>query len=134
MRAIDRLKAAISMAPTYRSIDLPNGEEFGYYAPPVTLSQRAKAQKLAPGDDSTGFALQLLVMLAIDENGQKMFTSAEVAEFNNDFPASVVETLLLQLLTWEQNPDAEKLEMKSSKAATSQGAPPVSANVSGAGA
>ena len=134
MRAIDRLKAAVAMTPTCRSIDLPNGDEFSYYAPPITLSQRAKAQKLAGGDDSTGFALQLLVMIATDENGQKLFTSGDLAELKNELPASLVETLMLQLLTWEQEPDAEKLDMKSSQAAAKQGDAPTRSNVGSAGA
>lgn len=141
MRAIDRLKAAVSMTPTCRSMDLPNGDQFSYYAPPMTLSQRAKAQKLAGSDDSTGFALQLLVMLATDENGQKLFTQADLAELTNTLPASMVETLMLQLLTWNPESDVDKLyesipaemfDMKSSQVAAKQGDAPVSADVSSA--
>lgn len=121
MRAIDQLKAAVAMTPTRRAVELPNGNEFIYYAPPITLSQRAKAQKLAGGDDSTAFALQLLVMIATDENGTKLFTPADVAELKNNLPASLVETLMLQLLTWDQSEENEALDMKSDQGAAETG-------------
>lgn len=109
------------MTPTRRALELPNGDEFIYYAPPITLSQRAKAQKLANGDDSTAFALQLLVMIATDENGTKLFTTAEIALLTNRLPASLVETLMLQLLTYGQSEENEDLDMKSNQGAAETG-------------
>lgn len=96
--ALERLKAAVAMKATRRSITLPNGDEFEFYSKPVTLAQRARAQKTAGNDNPTDFALQLLVMLAQDENGQKLFGPGDVAELRNELPASVVEGLMLQLL------------------------------------
>jgi hypothetical protein len=125
MRAIDQLKAAVAMTPSRRAVELPNGSEFIYYAPPITLAQRAKAQKLAGGDDSTAFALQLLVMIATDENGTKLFTPADVAELKNSLPANLVETVMLQLLTWEASEVNEALDMKSDQAAAETGPPAV---------
>jgi hypothetical protein len=86
------------MASTRRSVELPDGSEFEYWMHPVTLAERAKAQKSAGGDDPTSFALQLLVAKAMDENGQKLFAPGEIAELKNALPASVVEALMLQLL------------------------------------
>ena len=98
-QALDRLKKSVSMASTRRSVELPDGTEFEYFSAPITLAQRAKAQKMSGGgDDAVAFALQLLVMMAEDENGQKMFSAGEVAELRNELPASVVEALMLQLL------------------------------------
>jgi len=96
--ALERLKAAVAMKATRRSITLPNGDEFEFYSKPVTLAQRARAQKTAGNDDATSFALQLLVMLAQDENGQKLFGPGDIAELRNELPANVVEGLMLQLL------------------------------------
>lgn len=96
-RALDRLKAAVSMAPVRKSVELPDGSEFEYWHTPLTLAQRAKAQK-ASGDDATAFALQLLIMKAVDEQGSPLFVQAEAAELRNALPANVVDQLLLQLL------------------------------------
>ena len=105
MKAIDRLKASVSMKPTPRSVTLPNGDVFEFLSRPVTLAQRARAQKQAGNDSATDFALQLLVMLAEDENGQKLFDSGDIAELRNVIPASVAESLMLQLIS---EPDGEQ--------------------------
>ena len=97
--ALERLKKSVSMKPQRKAVDLPDGSEFEYWAPPITLAQRARAQKQAGNDDAVSFALQLLVMIAQDENGEKLFNAGDLAELRNALPASVVEALMLQLLT-----------------------------------
>jgi hypothetical protein len=99
MKALDRLKASTSMKPTPRTVTLPNGDVFEFLSRPVTLAQRARAQKQAGNDSASDFALQLLVMLAEDENGQKLFDAGDIAELRNALPASVVENLMLQLIS-----------------------------------
>ena len=96
--ALERLKKSVSMKPQRKAVDLPDGSEFEYWAPPITLAQRARAQKQAGNDDAVSFALQLLVMVAQDENGVKLFNAGDLAELRNSLPASVVESLMLQLL------------------------------------
>jgi hypothetical protein len=113
--ALERLKSAVAMKATRRSVSLPNGEEFAFFAKPVTLAQRARAQKLAGNDSPTDFALQLLVMLAQDENGQRLFNPGDIAELRNELPASIVEGLMLQLLQdAEPEEGDEALDPKSS--------------------
>ena len=128
MRALERLKASVAMKPTLRTVELPSGEEFTFFAPPITLAQRAKAQKLAGNDDATSFAIQLLVMLAQDENGQKLFAPGEVAELRNELPASVVESLMLQLLqdAAPMEEGEEALDMKSAGGRAAKGQPAAS--------
>ena len=98
MRALDRLKKAVNMTSTRRSVELPDGSEFEFWMTPLTLAERSRAQRQAKTDDATEFALQLLVAKATDEVGQKLFAAAEVVELRNALPASVVEALMLQLL------------------------------------
>ena len=117
MRALDRLKASVVMKATRRSVELPNGDEFEFYSKPVTLAQRARAQKQAGNDNATDFALQLLVMMAEDENGSKLFSAGEIAELRNELPASVVEALMLQLLQ-DADPEEEAADPKSSSSSS----------------
>jgi capsid protein len=98
MRALERLKASVAMKPTRKAVALPDGSEFEFYSAPVTLAERARAQKQAGNDDAVSFALQLLVSKAVDENGQKLFAPGEIAELRHELPAAVVEALMLQLL------------------------------------
>jgi len=121
-KALDRLKASVAMKATRRAVTLPDDSEFEFYSAPITLAQRARAQKQAGNDNATDFALQLLVMMAQDENGQKMFAPGEIAELRNELPASVVEALMLQLLQdAEPEEDAEPLDMKSVNAGAAKG-------------
>lgn len=118
MRALDRLKASVVMKATRRSVELPNGETFDFFSKPVTLAQRARAQKQAGNDNATDFALQLLVMMAEDENGSKLFAAGELAELRNELPASVVEALMLQLLQEAEAADEEDASPKPSRASS----------------
>lgn len=105
------------MKATRKAVELPNGDEFEFYSKPVTLAQRARAQKQAGNDSATDFALQLLVMMAEDENGQKMFSAGELAELRNELPASVVESLML-LLIQDAEPDEELADPKPSSSSS----------------
>ena len=107
-RALDRLKAALPMEPQRKVVKLPDGD-FEFWMRPLTLAQRAKAQKLAGGDDATAFALQLLVMVARDEDGQPLFVPGELAELRNAIPAKVVDDLMLAMLD-AQPKDEEEAE------------------------
>ena len=82
MKALDRLKAAASMKPQRKAVDLGNGEEFEYFATPTTLAERAKAQKQARSDDATDFAMQLLVSKA------KVVASKAVASLGSQWAKS----------------------------------------------
>jgi len=117
MRALDRLKASVAMKPSRKAVTLPDGSEFELWAPPITLAQRARAQKQAGSDSATDFALQLLVMVAQDENGQKLFAPGEVAELRNELPASVVELLMLQLVQ-DAEPNEDAADPKPSSASS----------------
>ena len=112
--ALDRLKSAVSMKPQRKAVELPDGSEFELYATPVTLAERARAQKQAGSDDAVSFALQLLVAKATDENGQKLFNAGDLAELRNTLPAAVVEALMLTLLQDDQ-PEEPEQDMKSTE-------------------
>ena len=114
MRALDVLKKAVNMNPALRRVGLPDDSVFEFWMTPLTLAERAKAQKLAKSDDSTDFALHLLASKARDENGTPIFHQGDLAELRNSLPASVVEALMLQLLSGEEGGEEnEELDMKS---------------------
>ena len=108
--ALDRLKAAASMKPQRKVVDLGNGEEFEYWATPTTLAERARAQKQARSDNATDFAMQLLVAKAKDENGSPLFNVGDIPEMRNALPASVVEAMMLQLLAGDEPEEEDEDE------------------------
>jgi len=123
MRALDRLKSALSMQPQKKSVQLPDGSEFEFYMAPLTLAQRKKAQKLAGSDDATDFALQLLVMVARDQDGQALFAQGELAELRNAIPAKIVDDLMLAMLDAGEKAEEEEdeIDSKSADAAVRKG-------------
>ena len=122
MNALQQLKAAVSMKPARKSVELPNGTEFEFWMSPLTLAERAKAQKQARSEDSTDFALQLLTSKARDKNGVPLFTQGDLADLRNSLPASLVESLLLLLIgETEKDEDDEDIDMKSTEAAIDEG-------------
>ena len=96
------------MAPQRKAVTLPDGSEFEWWMTPLTLAQRAKAQRLAGSDDATAFALQLLVMVAKDENGSALFAAGELAELRNAVPAKVVDEMLLAMLDADSKEEEEE--------------------------
>lgn len=123
MRALDQLKAAVSMKAQRKSVELPNGSEFEFWMTPLTLAERGRAQKQAKSDDATDFALQLLVAKAADENGVKLFLPGDIADLRNALPASLVEQLMLRLIgsNEEEEEDQEDLDIKSDSQAAAKG-------------
>ena len=124
MNALQQLKAAVSMKPARKAVELPDGSEFEFWMSPLTLAERARAQKQAKSDDSTDFALQLLTTKARDKNGVPMFSQGDLADLRNAVPASLVESLLLLLIgEQEKDEDDEELDMKSDQGTASEGQP-----------
>ena len=125
-KALDRLKKAVDMKAQRRSVELPDGTEFEFHMTPLTLAERARAQKQAKSDDATDFALQLLVSKAKDQNGIPLFNPGEIAELRNALPASVVEALMLQLVGEGEEEEEEELDMKSAESGAEEGQPAAS--------
>lgn len=124
MRAIDRLKAAANLKPIRKMIVLGNGEEFELWHRPLTMAQRERAQKNAKSDDAGAFALQLLVEVAQDENGQRMFNAGDISELKHWVRDEDLQKLMLAVLSNEDE-DEDKgpptVDMKSTPARSSQG-------------
>ena len=116
MRAIDRLVQAVSMQAQKKVLELPDGSEFEFYMTPLTLAQRARAQKQAKTDDATDFALQLLINVARDAGNAPLFAPGDLADLRNALPAKLVDKLLLILLdaNGEEEEEEEVVTPKSS--------------------
>ena len=53
-------------------------------------------------------ALQLLVVKALDENGNRMFTAGEIAELKNEVRDEDLQGMMMALLTNENNVTEEE--------------------------
>lgn len=97
-RAIDILAKAANFTPIRQEIVLANGDEFVFFAAPLTSSEREKAQKNTKSDSTNDFALQLLIMKALDENGERIFKAGDIPRIKNDVEDEDIQKLIMAVL------------------------------------
>jgi hypothetical protein len=111
--ALERLKKAANLTPTKRTVTLTDGTVFEFYSAPLTMAERERAQKMPGGEDTNGFALNLLVTKAVDDTGKRLFAAGEIAELKNDVLDADLQQMMLAIIT---NPEEQQdLDMKSTK-------------------
>ena len=95
--ALDRLKKAANLTPTKRTVTLSDDTKFEFYSAPLTMAERERAQKMPGGDDTNGFALNLLVTKAVDDTGKRLFTAGEIAELKNEVMDADLQQVIAEL-------------------------------------
>ena len=66
------------------------------------MAERERAQRQVRSDDSNGFALQLLINKALDENGTKLFNAGEIDVLKNEVKDSDLQSLMLAVINAEE--------------------------------
>ena len=111
--ALARLKKAANLTPVKRAVTLNDGSVFEFYATPLTMAERERAQKMPGGDEPNGFALNLLITKAVDDANQRLFQAGEIAELKNEVLDSDLQAMMLAIITSPE--DTEQVDMKSSE-------------------
>lgn len=106
-RAIDRLRKAANFEPIKQEVTLANGDEFVFYAKPLTAAERERAQKDAKSDSANEFAMQLLVAKALDENGEKLFRAGDIPVLKREVEDEDLQKIILCVLRPRGEDDAE---------------------------
>ena len=99
--ALDRLRKAANLEPRKREVTLSDGSIFEMYVTPLTMAERERAQRQAK-EDTNGFALQLLLNKAQDENGRKLFNAGEIDVLKNEVKDSDLQSLMLAVINSDQ--------------------------------
>jgi hypothetical protein len=110
--ALSRLKKAANLTPVKRTVKLNDGSDFEFYSAPLTMAERERAQKMPGGDDANGWSLNLLILKAADETGQRLFAAGDAAELKNEVADADLQQLMLAIIT---NPEEVEVDMKSIK-------------------
>lgn len=113
MRAIDRLRKAANFEPIKQTVTLANGEEFVFWCAPLAAAERERAQKDAKSDSANDYAMQLLVLKALDENGQRLFKSGDIPVLKREVLDEDLQKLILCVIRPNGDDDTD-LDMKSS--------------------
>lgn len=109
-RALDRLKKAANLQPVKKVVTLSDGSEFEFYCTPLTMAERERAQKGA-NDDANAFAIQLLILKAQDDMGNRLFQMGEVAELKREVRDADLQALMLAVIS--SGEDEEPVDPKS---------------------
>jgi len=107
IRAIDRLRKAANFEPIKQEIVLADGDEFVFYASPLTAAEREKAQKDSKSDSANDFAMQLLIAKALDENGDKLFRAGDIPALKREVEDEDLQKMILCVLKPRGSEDAE---------------------------
>lgn len=107
IRAIDRLRKAANFEPIKQEVTLANGDEFVFYAKPLTAAERERAQKDAKSDSANEFAMQLVIAKALDENGDKLFRAGDIPVLKREVEDEDLQKIILCVLRPRGEDDAE---------------------------
>ena len=99
MRASELLRNKFGVSQLYK-YEVKDGDEtvLEVYWHPLTIAEREAIQKKAGSDDSTDFALSLMIEKALDENGKRLFQDGEKAVLKNAVIASILQDIQIAML------------------------------------
>ena len=116
MRATELLRNKFGVSQLYK-FELKDGDELvlEVYWHPLTISEREAIHKKDGGDESSDFALNLMVEKALDVDGKRLFQDGEKAVLKNAIDASVLQEIQLAMLTSgaENKVEEAKADLKS---------------------
>lgn len=95
-RAIDILAKAANFTPIRQEVTLADGSEFVFWAAPLSAAEREKAQK--ESGPSGDFGVQLLLLKALDENGQRLFKAGDIPRLKHDVEDEDLQKLIFCIL------------------------------------
>ena len=94
-----QLKKGCAMARTERSVTLPNGQKFSWWQTPLTLAERERATQAAGKnkENPVFVGVQVMILKATNEAGQKLFQRGQFDELLNELPETVLGEIILEL-------------------------------------
>ena len=100
MRATELLRNRFGVGQLYKH-EVKDGDEvvLEVYWHPLTIAERESIQKKTNEDDSTDFALGMMIEKALDADGKRLFQDGEKAALKNAVDASVLQELQLAMLS-----------------------------------
>lgn len=99
MRATELLRNRFGVSQLYKH-EIKDGDEvvLEVYWHPLTIAERESIQKKSKEDDSTDFALGMMIEKALDADGKRLFQDGEKAALKNAVDATILQDLQLAML------------------------------------
>lgn len=92
------LKKAARLDLIRKEVELNDGTVFEFWHKPLVLAEREAANKTVSDNDGFGFLLQLFINKACRQNGQRMFSQGQIAEFKNEVRDSDLQKLMAAVM------------------------------------
>jgi hypothetical protein len=116
MRAADLLRNKFGVSQLYKHEVKQEGEVvLEVFWHPLTIAERESIQKKSKEDDSSDFALSMLIHKAIDADGKRLFQDGERDILRRTVEASVLQDIQLAMLAsgTENKVEDAKADLKS---------------------
>jgi len=107
MRAIEKVTAHFQDLETAKII-VPEWDDLEIFVSPITLMQRRKLKQKSDKTDDVGAAIETIILLAMDSNGDPLFTVEDKPDMMRSAAADIVGRVANEILTAHDNADAEK--------------------------
>ena len=99
-RAVDLLKNKFGISQLYKHDVKENGEIIlTIYWHPLTIAEREAIQKKSTTDDTSDYALQMMIEKSLDVDGKRIFQDGDKASLRREIEASVLEEIQLAMIS-----------------------------------
>ena len=99
-RAVDLLKNKFGVSQLYKHDVIKDDEViFSVYWNPLTIAERESIQKKTGTDDTSDYALQMMIEKALDKDGKRIFQDGDKASLRREVEASILEQIQLAMIS-----------------------------------
>ena len=115
-RAVELLRSKFGVSQLYQhEIKKDDKVILEVFWHPLTIAERESIQSKSKTDDTSDFALSLMIEKALDENGKRLFADGDRAVLKREVEAAVLQEVQLAMLEsgTEKEVDEAKADLKS---------------------
>ena len=115
-RAVDLLKNKFGVSQLYKHDVIKDDEViFSVYWNPLTIAERESIQKKTGTDDTSDYALQMMIEKALDKDGKRIFQDGDKASLRREVEANILQEIQLAMIEAGQTRGVQeaKAELKS---------------------
>ena len=99
-RAVDLLKNRFGVSQLYKH-DIKQEDEFiiTVYWHPLTIAEREAIKKKTTTEDTNEYALQMMIEISLDKDGNRLFQDGDKASLRREIEANVLEQIQLAMIS-----------------------------------
>ena len=115
-RAVDLLKNRFGVSQLYKH-DIKQDDEIilTVYWHPLTIAEREAIQKKSTTDDTSDYALQMMIEKSLDVDGKRIFQDGDKASLRREVNVTILEEIQLAMINSGADKEVEeaKADLKS---------------------